>query len=129
MRRLIGIAALLIGCAEQQTPELANVTRMMAAPPREAGCALEFVQASIMDLSPMGKYDVLGYVTVQQLAVADPFAEENRRIVRPRACELGGKAVAIMMSSASMGQLANASATVYAVLREKSATPLPPQAF
>ena len=116
----------VFGCA----PELANVTRMMAAPPREAGCALEFVQASIMDLSPMGKYDILGYVTVSQLAAADPYAEENRKIVRPKACELGGKSVSIMLSSTSTGAFgAQASGTVYAVLREKSTAPAAPQAF
>jgi len=40
----------------------------------------------------LGHYDVLGYVSVEQLAVPDPFAEENRRLVRPQACQLGGLA-------------------------------------
>jgi hypothetical protein len=123
------VLAVAAGCASQE-PELASITRMMPAPARELSCALQFVQASIFDLSPLGKYDILGYVTVQQLAVADPFAEENRRIVRPKACELGGQFVALMLSSTSMGIDSDASVTAYAVLREKSA-PIsqPPQAF
>ncbi len=78
----------------------------------------------------MGKYDILGYVTVQQLAVADPYAEENRRLVRPQACALGGHSVALMMSSANLspGGIGTASSTLYAVLRDKGPQS-PPEAF
>lgn len=83
-----------------------------------------------MDLSPMGKYDVLGYVFVRQLAAADPYAEENRRLERPRACELGGQAVSIAISATGFGSTGQASSTAYAVLREKNAAPAaPPQTF
>ena len=49
----------------------------------------------------LGKYDILGYVHLSQLGDPDPMAEPNRRWVRPKACELGGKYVSIMMSSAN----------------------------
>ena len=96
--------------------------RMMYAPPRDFPCPLTFVQADMMELSPMGRYDILGYVMVTQLAVPDPYAEENRRLVRPRACELGGDKVALMISSAATTQFGQHSGTTaFAVLRDKVA--------
>lgn len=104
---------------------------MMPAEARPANCELQFVQASMMDLSPMGKYDILGYVNVSELAVPDPLAEENRREVRPRACELGGSYVAIMISATNLNPygIGKAGGTVYAVLRDKSRVPAAPQRF
>ena len=112
-------------------PEATGVSRMMVAPPRPPTCELQFVQASMMDLSPMGKYDILGYVNVAQLSVPDPMAEENRRQVRPRACELGGSYVSIMTSGTNLNPygIGQAGATVYAVLRDKSSAPVGPQKF
>jgi hypothetical protein len=126
--RIFLAALALAGCASQ--PQLTSITRMMYAPPREFPCQLLFVQADMMELSPMGKYDILGYVMLTQLAVADPYAEENRRLVRPRACELGGDKVALMMSSATTTPFGQGSGTVYAVLRDKATAPrMAPQPF
>lgn len=121
------IAIALAGCVST-TPEVGSVTRMTYAPPRDRTCDLQFVQPSMLELSPLGHYDVLGYVNIHQLAAADPYAEANRQLVRPRACELGGTAVSIMISATNTSSYGDASATVYAVLREKAAAP-PPQTF
>jgi hypothetical protein len=43
--------------------------------------------------------------------VQDPFAQRYRKIVRPRACAMGGEAVAIVLSSTSQGLTTSGTAT------------------
>ncbi len=121
----------LVLCLAYCGPEAIGVSRMMMAPPRPPTCELQVVQASMMELSPMGKYDILGYVNVAQLSVPDPLAEANRAQVRPKACELGGTYIAIMTSATNLNPwgIGKAGATVYAVLRDKSTAPVAPQKF
>jgi hypothetical protein len=96
-------------------------TRMMAAPSRAPDCGLQLVQADMMELSPMGtKWDVLGMVTVGANRASDPNDPKIRALIRPKACELGGTAVALMQSTNAQSLMGTGSGIVFAVLRPKS---------
>jgi hypothetical protein len=95
-------------------------TRMMSAPPREAGCALELVHADITQVSFNQTWDVLGYVSLVDRGGQDPAAEANRALVRPRACAMGGTSIAVALASTSMTAMGSGSGLVYMVLRPKA---------
>lgn len=121
------VALLLAGCS----PEMVSVSQMMAAPPRPGDCRLELVQASMMDLSPLGtKWDVLGMVSIAKANTSglDPSSEAVRSIIRPKACHLGGTSVALMTSTTSSAPMSSGAGIVFMVLRPKQA-PAAPTAF
>ena len=96
-------------------------TRMVHAPAREANCQLELAQVDITSVNFNQKWEVLGYVSFVDRGSQDPFAKENRELLRPRACAMGGTSVAIAGNATgqnSMGQ--GGSNIVYMVLRPKS---------
>lgn len=96
-------------------------TRMIHAPPRDASCKLELVQVDITSITFNQQWEVLGYVTFADRGSQDPYAKENRELLRPRACAMGGTSVAIAlngMGQSSMGQ--QGSGIAYMVLRPKS---------
>ena len=103
--------------------------RMVHAPARDAGCGLEFVQVDITSVTFNQQWEVLGYVTLHDRGTQDPMAEENRGLVRPRACGMGGTAVAIAQSAQTETALATGSAVQYMVLRPKPTGPAAPTAF
>ncbi len=119
------VAVALGGCATTTVPEVSAVTRMSYAAARGVGCDLTFVHAPVAEMSPLGRYDVLGYVTVRQRAAVDPYDEAAIQLVRPIACRLGGTAVSITISSTSYGEDGNATVSAYAVLRDKAARASP----
>jgi len=101
-------------------------TTMMKAERREANCTLELVQVDITQVSFNQTWDVLGYVTLHDHEAADPVAEENRKLVRPRACAMGGTSIAIAMATtttAPNGQ--QGGGLMYMVLRPKAAVATP----
>jgi hypothetical protein len=103
--------------------------RMIAAPPREANCKLEMVQVDITAYTFNQKWDVLGYVNLADHGSQDPFAEDNKKLVRPRACAMGGTVVAIAANATSTnGWNQQGSIISYMVLRPK-AWAQGPQAF
>ena len=104
-------------------------TRMIHAPPREADCKLEMVQVDITAVEFNQKWEVLGYVTMVDRGAQDPFSEENKALVRPRACAMGGTSVAIAINSTSTNAFnQQGSGLAYMVLRPKS-WEQKPQAF
>ncbi len=95
--------------------------RMASAPSREASCALDLVQVDITAVTFNQQWEVLGYVTLADYSVQDPSAKENRELVRPRACAMGGTAVANAIGGTNTNQLGQqASGISYMVLRPKT---------
>jgi len=124
MNKLLLIA--LVACGPKSG---ISETTMIQAPAREASCALQLVQADITQMSFNQTWDVLGYVTLLDHSIQDPAAEENRALVRPRACAMGGTSIAVALNSANTNQLGQSgSGIVYMVLRPKAA-PAAPTAF
>ncbi|HEY0254438.1 MAG TPA: hypothetical protein VGC41_23080, partial [Kofleriaceae bacterium] len=100
--------------------------RMIAAPPREASCKLEMVSVDITSIHFNQQWDVLGYVTFLDTGQQDPFAESNKQLVRPRACAMGGSAVAIGMQAMGANQMNQTGSGIsYMVLRPKTWTQKP----
>lgn len=96
-------------------------TRMVHAPPREANCKLELVQVDITSVTFNQQWEVLGYVSMFDRGSQDPYAAENRELLRPRACAMGGTSVAIAQNATgqnAMGQ--QGSGIQYMVLRPKT---------
>lgn len=124
MRNALIAAAVLVpllGCVE-----MVSVNRQMVVPSLAPDCPLELVQADMMELSPMStKWDYLGTVSVGANHGLDPSNEEYRALIRPKACELGGTAVALMQSGNSSAMGTTSGSLIYAVLRPKSAPAAP----
>jgi len=103
---------------------------MIPSPPREAGCALEFVKLDMMDLSSeTGTWQVIGYVALADNGAQDPFSEKNRAIVRPRACQMGGEGVTLMASATNETIVSTGSRITYGVLRHRSSVAEAPKSF
>ena len=101
---------------------------MTFAPARAANCDLQLVQADGTSVDFNQRWDLLGYVSLQNNGLLDPAAPENRALVRPRACAMGGMAVAVAMSSSAQNVFgARGSALVYMVLRPKTWAQKPSQ--
>jgi hypothetical protein len=95
--------------------------RMIHVAPREPGCKLEMVEADITSINFTQQWDVLGYITFADRGQQDPFSEENKQLVRPRACAMGGTSVAIAMNATNTNQLnQQGSGISYMVMRAKS---------
>ena len=94
-----------------------NESRLAFVPSRGDTCELDFVQATGADMSPGGKWRVIGYITIGGLGKTDPFAPENRNIVRPRACRMGATSVAIAVTSTTETMINSGSTVAYAALR------------
>jgi hypothetical protein len=127
VRRSIWVTCLLAltGCG----PSVSEV-RMANYPPREPNCALEFVKIDMGQLSGnTGPWELIGQIVLQEEGTQDPFAERNRAIVRPRACNMGGEAVGVAMSAVSQGAISSGSAISYGVLRKRTSESNAPQKF
>jgi hypothetical protein len=111
-------ALALLACG----PSVSEV-QMIAAPPRDANCELEFLQLKMDDVSPAApgaKYEILGHVVLQETGVQDPLAPEYRQKVRPRACHMGGEGVAIMMAAVGEGAFGGHGTSIdYAIVRKR----------
>jgi hypothetical protein len=113
----IGVLAgglLLASCGPQ-----ISETRTVSYPAREASCSLEFVQIDNMTAYTLytdGKWQVIGQIILSEGGIADPFSERYRAIVRPRACAMGGEAVAILVAGTNQTVVSSGSMTSYAVL-------------
>jgi hypothetical protein len=116
---------MLIGCGP-------NVTEMrtVSVPAREASCSLEFIKADMNEISSgTGKWELIGQIVLQEEGVQNPFDERYRAIVRPRACQMGGEAVALLMSATSQGLTTSGSAINYGVLRKRTTQASAPAQF
>jgi hypothetical protein len=133
MRRMVGIrygiglacVVLAVACG----PGVGEM-RMQSYPSRGANCELEFVKLDMQDLSsPTGKWEMIGYVTLGDNGKLDPFSDENRALVRPRACDMGGEAVTIANSASNETLLSTGSAVSYGILRHREAKDAAPKKF
>lgn len=128
MKRLLALALCLVAIGLTGCAEMVSVNRMISAPARPADCDLELVQADMKELSPMGTtWDMLGIVSVSAGRELDPASDKAKSMIRPKACGLGGTAVALMQSmSASNNMSFGSSNTIqFAVLRPKQAAQAP----
>jgi hypothetical protein len=122
-------AILMVGMSLGCGPKVSEV-RTASYPPREENCALEFVKVDMADVSSQGgTWEMIGQIVLQGLGEQDPFAEEARAIVRPRACAMGGEAVGIVLHATSHGVLSAGTAINYGVLRKRGGPPPEPQRF
>jgi hypothetical protein len=114
----LALATAAEGCAPKAGM---SEVRMIAAPAREANCQLDMVEADITAVNFNQKWDVLGYVTLMDRGTQDPFSEQNKQLVRPRACAMGGTSVAIGMNATNTNAFnQQGSAISYMVLRPKT---------
>src|SRR5262245_12676683 len=98
------VTSVLLGCGPKVTE-----MRTASYPPREEDCSLEFVKVEMADVSSKdGTWEMIGQIVLQGLGEQDPFSEEARAIVRPRACAMGGDAVGIVLHATNQGVLGSA---------------------
>jgi len=109
-------------------PNVSEV-RTVNYPPREQNCSLEFVKLDNQTMSGQGPWEVIGQVVLGEHGKQDPFAEEYKAIVRPRACKMGGEAVAIMLNATSETFMSSGTTISYAVLRKRTAQADAPKQF
>ena len=122
MDRAWFVLLLAAGCTQN-----ISETRMKSFPPHAKDCELQ-----VLSGMPYGGesavWDLAGVVTVGDLGSPDPFSVENKKIVRPRACAMGGEALSIMASQNSTA-VASGSSVSYMVWRKRSAQGASPQKF
>jgi len=116
---------LVVGCG----PSVSEV-RMANYPPRPENCELEFVKVDMGQLSNgQGPWELIGQIVLGEEGKQDPFDERYRAIVRPRACNMGGEAVGIVMNATSEGAFSSGTAISYGVLRKRDSKSEAPKKF
>ena len=65
-----------------------------AAPSKPGNCALQYLKAD----PPEGAFRFIGQIVVQDEHPDDAFSKKRRALLQPRACRLGGDAVAVLPS-------------------------------
>jgi hypothetical protein len=79
--------------------------------------------------SRTGKWELIGYVALGDNGKLDPFSDENRAIVKPRACDMGGEAVTIASNASSENLFTTGSAVSYGILRHRESKHVAPKKF
>ena len=87
-------------------PAVGEVRTGTPHPTKAPDCPLEFVAVSAGDMWRAGRpirrrrndYEMIGAVNIGASEGTDPMSEETRRIVRPRACAMGGEVVSLLAS-------------------------------
>lgn len=103
---------------------------MIHAPAREANCILESVQVDVTQTSFNQTWEVSGYIGLHDRKAQDPMDAQNRALVRPRACAMGGTSIAVTINAMATNQFGRqGSSIMYMVLRPKAAAPPQPTAF
>lgn len=125
MSRLASIALLAVSVAACG-PSI-TVNRMAYAPAKMPNCNLEVINGAMQNpallMTPNSPYEMLGTVATGQRGTVNPFSPEMLAILGPRACELGGDAVSLMMSGQNAGVMGigASTGTAYLVLRKRTA--------
>jgi hypothetical protein len=70
-------------------------SRLISAPAKSPQCKIEFVVVGRDDVKSDGTYEIVGHVVLIESRIEEPFTPARRAKVRPRACALGGEAVAL----------------------------------
>jgi hypothetical protein len=87
----VGFALLCSACG----PVVSQVSSA-PSPPKPGNCALQYLKAAPAD----GAFRFIGQVIVQDEHPDDAFSKERRALLQPRACRLGGDAVAVLPAPA-----------------------------
>ncbi len=105
--------------------------RLVVAPSRPHDCKLVFLELEMKDVVPGGPWEILGHVALGESGEQDPLSPEYREEVRPRACRMGGEAVAILMTATSSGSVLSRGGTSvdYVVVRRRGSAPAAPRRF
>ncbi len=119
MKRAVLISSLLVAACGPQ--EWITVTPGVSRPPRPTDCAIDLVTLGPKDLAPAGPYELLGYITIAKDGVQDPLRPETREKARPRACALGGEAMAVWDLKTSASSPTAHTEIDYAVVRKAQA--------
>jgi hypothetical protein len=104
-------------------------TRMGFYPPREPACSLEFVQYDARLIGPTAAWELLGYIEISEKHASDPFAPKYRKIIRPRACSMGGEAVTLVQAASKDSRFGSGTGVTFGVLRRRQAPGGPPTPF
>jgi hypothetical protein len=110
-RMLLVTTTVFVGCGGGAA--VGEVRMGAPHPAKVADCPLEFVSVSAGDMAPGakfgsgGKYEMIGAVNLGADEGTDPMSEEIRKLVRPRACGMGGEVVSLLASGSAQyrGQL------------------------
>jgi hypothetical protein len=104
------LRACLVACAMgcESSPSVTQI-RLQQLPPRPLLCAIEWLP-QFPDPAP----DPIGSITVWSGVPHEPMGEAARAILAPRACAMGGNAVALIGVSTGGGRQPVASYAVYA---------------
>jgi hypothetical protein len=97
--------------------------RLVYAQAKPRDCELKFLKLNVKDVSPEGRWELLGHVVLSQQGVRNPLDPKYRAEVRPRACAMGGEGVAVlMMGTAEPWALSAGGTTIdYAIVRKRKA--------
>jgi hypothetical protein len=105
-------------------------TQMVYAAPRTPDCQLQLVNVDFTAWSFNKTWEVLGYISFADDGSQDPMSPENRALARPRACRMGGTAIAIAGNATASPRMRPTTSNIsYMVLRPKSATSRAPTDF
>jgi hypothetical protein len=113
--RVVVAVAIVVALGACVSSSNVTETRMLQAPARETSCTLAFVQVDLTSTTFNQTWDVLGYVTLSSPSSADPLAEDNRKVARPRACAMGGTSIGVAIAASTAG----GTSIAYIVLRPK----------
>lgn len=117
----------LLGCGPKS--DIVETT-MVHAPARAPDCRLELVQADPTSMAFNQRWEVLGYISLGDRGRQDPTSAENRAIVRPRACAMGGTSIAVALSATSTNVYGSENTSLmYMVMRKKPTGPARATAF
>ena len=94
----LGLAAPLSGCSAPVTE-----SRWVFAPEKPKTCDLALLQPTQAELSSTARFEILGQITIANGDPNNPFDKKYRDEIPPRACAMGGEAVAIAIPGPRQG--------------------------
>jgi hypothetical protein len=127
---LVFMVSSVLGCG----PAVGE-TRTVIRPAKSEDCKLELVSVTSAQMQSGagfgsgGTYEMIGVISIGAEEGTDPMSEEIRRLVRPRACSMGGDVVTLLASGTGANRRGfaqqNIVYTVWATRPEDAATPKP----
>jgi hypothetical protein len=92
LRRAAAVAVLGVSLATPACGPVVSEVRSTAAPPKAASCTLEYLK-----VQPSGQsWELIGQLVVQDENASAAFSTERRALLQPRACRMGGDALAVL---------------------------------
>ncbi len=133
MKRLTCLFVALAACGG---PAVGEVRTGLPHTSRPADCQLQLVSVSAGDMAPGarfgsgGEYEMIGMVTIGADSGTDAFSDEMKKLVRPRACRMGGEIVSLLASGSDANAYGHPQQSIaYTVWAKRSTAPSGPQAF